>query len=207
MSRYADEVIRTQVVADRAGTRSDDVREAALTLFARWGYHGTTMSQIAHELGVRTPTLYSHIQSKQGILADIMVATTTQVWNDFSQAVAAADGVPDSLSRAVHAYVLRHATHRREALIVNRDISCLDEPVRSKVLDARRRHAHAIRDLIDAGVGQDVFHVDEASIASFAILEMGVSVARWFRDEGRLTASAVAHRHAQLALNMVRYDG
>jgi AcrR family transcriptional regulator len=179
------------------------VRDAALTLFAQWGYHGTTMSQIAAALGVRVPTLYSHIRSKQELLAEIMLTTSTQVWEDYEQATQQAEGVINQLQRAVEVYVLRHATHRREAVIVNRDVSSLDEPTRSKVLSLRRRHEHAIRDIIDTGCATGTFAVQTPSLASFAILEMGVGVARWFHDDGLLTADIVAKQYGQLALNLV----
>src|SRR6266700_7215110 len=149
--------------------RVGDVRDAALTLFAERGYHGTTMSEIAHALGVRVPTLYSHIRSKQELLADIMVTTTNQVWADFEEAVAGTDNVnvAERLRRAIEVYVRRHTTHRREAIVVNRDVSSLQEPTRSQVLAMRERHEHAIRELISRGVAAGAFYVPYPAIASF----------------------------------------
>ncbi len=185
------------------GGRVADIREAALTLFARWGYHGTTMSQIAAVLGVRVPTLYSHIRSKQELLAEIMITTSERVWTDYEQAVADSDDVTEKLRKAIEVYVHRHAVHRREALIVNRDISSLQEPTRSGVLDLRKRHEHAIRELIDDGRAAGAFTAENAAIASFAILEMAVSVARWFRDSGPLSAEQIAIEYGRLAVNLV----
>jgi AcrR family transcriptional regulator len=48
--------------------RRDDVREAALALFAERGYHGTSMKDSAARLGIRAPSLYNHVESKQQIL-------------------------------------------------------------------------------------------------------------------------------------------
>jgi AcrR family transcriptional regulator len=183
--------------------RAGDVRDAALTLFAQWGYHGTTMSQIAEALGVRVPTLYSHIRSKQELLAEIMTTGSQQVWADYEHAIDGAEGVTEQLRRAVEVYVHRHATHRREALIHNRDISSLEEPTRSEVLAHRKRHQRAIRDLIDEGRSADIFAVENSTLASFAILDMGVSVARWFRPDGPLSPVDVARQYGQFAVNLV----
>jgi AcrR family transcriptional regulator len=182
--------------------RADDVRDAALTLFADRGYHGTAMSDIAGVLGVRVPTLYSHIPGKQDLLAAIVVKTTNVVWEEYEAAVAGHADPDDRLQRAVEVYALRHATHRREALVVNRDATSLDEPLRAEVLALRERHAHAVRDLITDGVERGAFAVPSASIASFAILEMSVSIARWFRESGPLTAGEVAREHSLFALRI-----
>jgi AcrR family transcriptional regulator len=189
-----------------SGARVDDVKQAALRLFAERGYHGTTMSQIADAVGVRVPTLYSHIRAKQSLLADIAVETTEQVWADFEAAVAGAGDPVARLRAAVEVYALRHATHRYEALVVNRDASSLEEPVRSEVFQRREEHEHAVRALIEDGIAAGVMHVDSPSLASFAILEMSVSIARWFRDDGPLPAAEVARRYGVFALRLAGAD-
>lgn len=183
--------------------RVDDVRDVALTLFAQRGYHGTTMSDIAGALGVRVPSLYSHIRAKQDLLAAIVVETTNAVWDDYQQAVSGVDDVAEGLRRAIDAYALRHATHRREALVVNRDVSSLEEPIRSQVLAKRRQHEHAVRALIADGIDTGTFRTSSASLASFAMLEMSVSIARWFQDDGPLSAEDVARHYGTFALRIV----
>jgi AcrR family transcriptional regulator len=186
-----------------ARTRVDDVRDVALTLFAQRGYHGTSMRHIADALGVRVPTLYSHIRSKQELLAAIAVDTTDAVWSDYERVLDEGGADPrERLRRAVEVFALRHATHRREALIVNRDVSSLEEPTRSRVLAERRRHERAIRGLIADGVEAGVLHTGSPALASFAILEMSVSIAHWFREDGPLTAEEVARRYGEFGLRV-----
>jgi AcrR family transcriptional regulator len=184
--------------------RVDDVRDVALTLFADRGYRGTTMSDIAAVLDVRVPTLYSHITSKQSLLAEIFIETTERVWADYERAVAGVDDVAERLRHAVEAYALRHATHRRQALVVHRDLSAVEEPTLSAVLAKRRLHEHAIRQLIADGIEAGVFRVRSATMASFAILEMSVSIASWFREDGPASAEAVARQYGEFALSIAR---
>lgn len=197
----------TSKVAESDGVRAPvspvAVREAALTLFATRGYHGTALSQIAAELGIRTPSLYNHMRSKHDLLDDIVSETTEQVWADYEAAVDGVDDVAVRLRAAIRTYALRHATHRREALIVNRDVGSLEEPARSRVLEVRRRHERAIRSLIEEGVQTGRFTVTEPALASFGILEMCVSVARWFREDGQLPAEVIADRYSEYALRLV----
>jgi AcrR family transcriptional regulator len=195
----------TESTATRSVVSPAAIREVALTLFARFGYHGTPLSLIATELGIRTPSLYNHMRAKEDLLRDIVADTTEQVWDDYKAAVDSVDDVAERLRRAVTTYALRHATHRREALIVNRDVGSLPEPARTQVLDLRRRHERAIRGLIQEGVELGRFHVQTPALASFGILEMCVSIARWFRDDGPVPAEAVAEQYGDYALRIAGF--
>jgi hypothetical protein len=131
-----------------------------------------------------------------------MVETTEAVWADYEHAVDGVASPVDALRRTASIYAHRHATNPREALIVNRDVSSLDVPAQMEVLAARRRHERAIRSIIDRGIGEGSFDVPSSALASFGILELCVSVARWFSPDGPLTAAEVAERYGEFALRI-----
>ncbi|MDN5860847.1 MAG: TetR/AcrR family transcriptional regulator [Pseudonocardia sp.] len=186
----------------RAPVTSEAVIDTALTLFAQYGYHGTALSQIADALGVRTPSLYNHMRSKQELLHTIVDRTTGGVLADFHAAVDGTTDPAQRLRRATLVYALRHATHRREAIVVNRDTASLEEPARAQMQDRRREHEHALRQIIGDGAATGVFAVESPALASFAIREMCVSIARWFRDDGPLPAEEVAEQYSTFALQI-----
>lgn len=190
--------------ANRVSVTSEAVLDAALTLFAQRGYHGTALSQLAEALGIRTPSLYNHMRSKQELLETIIGRTLDDVLADF-EAVTGVDDPAQRLRNATRVYALRHATHRREALVVNRDTSSLAEAGLTAMRERRREHERAFRAVIIDGVERGVFSVGSPALASFAILEMTVSIARWFRDDGSRTAEQVADEYAEFALRIVRY--
>lgn len=179
------------------------VLDAALTLFAERGYHGTALSQIADALAVRTPSLYNHMRSKQELLRTIVEATAQGVLDDFHAAVEGRTEPVDRLYHAVLVYAQRHATHRREAIVVNRDTSSLEEPDRSRIQALRREHEHQLRLIITEGVAAGRFTVDSPALASFAIREMCVSIARWYQDDGPISVAQVAREYSEFALSIV----
>ena len=189
------------VIEPRGAASEGAVLDVALTLFAERGYHGTALSQIADVLGIRTPSLYNHMRSKQDLLRAIVDETTATVLSDFRRATADGDWVT-RLYAATRVYAYRHATHRREALVVNRDTGSLDEPYRGRFQDRRRQHEHAFRTVIASGAQAGVFRVETPSLASFAIREMCVSIARWFRDDGTMPAADVAEQYGRYALRI-----
>jgi AcrR family transcriptional regulator len=179
------------------------VLDAALTLFAERGYHGTALSQIAEALEVRTPSLYNHMRSKHELLETIVSDTVRGVLDDFHTATAGLTEPVDRLYHAVSVYASRHATHRREAIVVNRDTSSLDEPIRSQMQAMRREHEHALRSIISDGMAAGRFTVDSPALASFAIREMCVSIARWYQEDGPIGPEQVAREYTEFALNIV----
>ena len=191
------------MTAAREGVTSAAVLDAALTLFAERGYHGTALSQIADVLAVRTPSLYNHMRSKQDLLQTIVSGTVRGVLADFEEATRDRTEPVERFYHAVLVYARRHATHRREALVVNRDTSSLEEPFRTRMQALRREHEHALRGLIADGVRAGRFTVTSPAVASFAVREMCVSIARWYSDDGPLRAEQVAREYTEFALSIV----
>lgn len=46
---------------------ADRIRRSALALFARQGYEATTLAQIAAAVGIKKPSLYNHVDSKEAL--------------------------------------------------------------------------------------------------------------------------------------------
>ena len=49
-------------------TTKEKILDAALTLFAENGYDGTSVEQIASEVGIKAPSLYKHFKGKEDVL-------------------------------------------------------------------------------------------------------------------------------------------
>jgi AcrR family transcriptional regulator len=186
-----------------AGVDADAVYRSALRLFAARGYRATTMADIGAELGIRGPSLYRHVTSKQELLAKIMIDTMTALVADQAAARRAGGGVVQQLRRIVEAHVRFHATHREQAFVGNREIGNLEQPHRDRVLRLRRRYESGLRGVIAQGVRSGTFTVAADRLASYAILDMGMGVASWFRVDGPHSAEEVAFAHADFALAML----
>jgi AcrR family transcriptional regulator len=184
-------------------TRSDEIRSAALDLFTRLGYEATTMADIGAAVGIRGPSLYKHVASKQDLLAGIMTGTMEDLLAIHRAAVATTDDPVERLRRTTEAHVRYHARHRLEAFIGNREIRALVEPHHGRVLALRAEYERCFRELVNAGVVAGRFHVESARLASYAILDLGMGVAVWFREDGELSEDALVWQYSQFALRLV----
>lgn len=183
--------------------RRNEIREAAKTLFAQRGYHGTAMKDIAEALGIKAPSLYNHIDSKQTLLRDIMMETMKVLIEGQRVAVSTTTDVAEQLRRSMESHVRYHALHRRETLIGNAEIASLEEPNREEVLAVRRQYTRAWEELVQLGVEQGRFETRSVSLTVYAMLEMGIGVALWFREDGPLTEAEVAYIYGDMALKLV----
>ncbi len=50
-----------------AGQRREQILDVAVQVFARRGFHGTSMNDVAEAAGVTKPVLYQHFESKQDL--------------------------------------------------------------------------------------------------------------------------------------------
>lgn len=82
-----------------AGDTKDRILETALELFARNGYLGTSMSDIAARLGITKAALYKHYAGKQEIL-DRIVERMDQMDKERAEAYEMPETAPDGFAEA-----------------------------------------------------------------------------------------------------------
>jgi len=179
-------------------TRKAQIGDAALTMFAERGYHGTGMEDIARLVGMRASSLYNHVYSKQELLASIMVTTMRELLVGFGVATAV-ESPNDQLRAAMEAHVRYHATHRRQVRIGNREIASLEQPSQGMVRDLRRQYARGWQRLIETGVRSGNFETLSPQLSAYALLEMGIGVSQWYREDGPLSLDEIAHHYADMA--------
>jgi AcrR family transcriptional regulator len=196
---------RTRALSTRTTpVTAEEIKAAAVDLFAVRGYPGTTMRHIAAALGIQAPGLYNHVGSKQEILADIMTGVMTELLAEQRVALASTADVAEQVRRVIESHVRYHCRHQRATFIGNREIPNLDEPTRSMVVGQRDEFERKFRGLIERGMEQGRFVVGSARLASYAILEMGIGVAGWYREDGELSESQVAYEYGEMALRILR---
>lgn len=187
----------------RATVDAEAISAAALSLFAARGYQGTTMHDIGAALGIKGPSLYKHLRSKQDLLVSIMLETMNTLIRNQTAALDAGGDLATRLRRTVEAHVRYHASHPREAFVGNREIANLEPDFRLRILELRDAYEYRLRSLIEEGSAIGEFSVPSAKLVSYAILEMGLGVAAWFNPNGDLSVDEVAYIYTEIALRIV----
>jgi AcrR family transcriptional regulator len=189
----------TEIATGREG-----ILDSAVENFQRLGYHGTSVRDIARDAGITPASIYHHFPSKQIILQEIMEKVLRDVISLTRAAVIGAGGTPASqLEALVRTWVLFHTSRRAEALIGASEIRSLDDIGNRLVVSLRDQQEQLFREVIDRGVTEGVFTTSYPREAARAIINMGYSIASWYRPGGQLTPDELADRYAALALGTV----
>ncbi|WP_307874572.1 TetR/AcrR family transcriptional regulator [Frankia nepalensis] len=181
------------------------VLQSAISNFARVGYHGTSMRDIAGDAGMTVATIYHHFASKQEILQAIMAATLRDVIALTRRALVHAGGSPaEQLTALVSAWILFHTDRQAEALIGASELRSLDTAGRRLIVALRDEQEAMFRDVIEHGTQRGEFLTPYPVEAARAIINMGYSVAAWYRAGAGVTPAEMAARYCELALGVVR---
>ena len=111
------------------------ILEAAISLFGKRGYAGTTMRDIAKEVGVLPGSLYAHISSKETLLDEI-VELGIESFLAIEAQVPASGSVIERLRVAVKAHVRVAAEHPGRSLVVFHQWRFLTEPQAQRLVGA-----------------------------------------------------------------------
>jgi len=83
----------------RSDATEKKIIQAALELFVRKGYHGTSISDITHQVGLTKGALYSHLKSKSELLLKIIDQFDK---NFIDQLIKTGENIPGSAADKLH---------------------------------------------------------------------------------------------------------
>ena len=188
---------------ERDAVATDRILRAATALFAKRGYHGTPVRELARVLGIEAPSLYYRFPSKQEILFAILDRTLDDLLEGLRGAVDTAAGPEAGLRAAVRFHALFHARRRREAFVSHSELRSLTPANHRRVIAKRDRYERVFRELLAAGVRAGRFQLSDVKLTAAAILSMCTGVASWFSEGGRLEPEAIADRYVETILRSV----
>lgn len=187
-------------MTDRQNTTRERIRREAAALFRRKGFNGTSMAELAGEVGITKSSLYHHFPSKQALLSEIIELTVNRVM-PMVQEVANTDlPVRQRLGKAV-------ALHTVEAIHDQDAVACFIEEGRYLASDFMAAHVanrdqyeQVFRQMLEEGMASGEFVQQDPGIAVRAILGMSNSVVRWYRPSGGHTPEEIAAELADFAV-------
>lgn len=171
----------------------ETVIKAAGKLFARRGYHGTSMRDLGNELGLLKSSIYSHVASKEDLLLEV-VKRAERLFNKAARnALETSSEAGPQLQALIAGHLQVLLDHRDEARTFLNEAEALDARHRAAVLKARDSYENVFRQVITAGIKSGEFHRrTDPVVSGIFLLSVLNAVGRWYRPDGRLSPGDLA---------------
>ncbi|SDG23267.1 DNA-binding transcriptional regulator, AcrR family [Sinosporangium album] len=183
--------------------RSGRILVEALRLFAEYGFHDTSIRDLAKASGIRSATLYTHYPSKEHVLAELIRLGHEAHHTALAAALpGTAPGSAERLAALVRAHVLGCARYPLLASIANSELHALSPGLAAPSLLLRADSRQMMLDTINLGLDAGVFDVPDPFLALTAIAGMGIRVANWYGSATPYTPEDIADSYAAFALRL-----
>ena len=186
-------------------TPRDAITSAAVRLFGAKGYNGTTMRDIAQEVGILAGSLYAHIDSKENLLAEI-VRSGIEPYIEILQGL---EGLQQTPSEKLRAYIVNHvkvvAENPERTFVVFHEWRFLKEPERTMAVTMRRRYAQGFTQIVRDGIACGEFSAELVEhVAVFSIIGALNWIPEWYSPDGPSSPEAIGNQLADTLIGGLR---
>ena len=188
-----------------ASVRQDQLVEIAIRFFAKKGYAGTSLREIADEARITKAALYYHFPTKEALYDRIVVNSMKALLESVTDAVNTASNGEEKVRR----FMLASADFMdssRDAWKASSHVFWSGEEAgpRNAAIDLRDGYERLLRQCIRAANDEGKFRNVDPSMAGRMLLSLLNQISRWHSLSGRLSTHEVINQYLDFALNGLR---
>ncbi|WP_374469657.1 TetR/AcrR family transcriptional regulator [Phenylobacterium sp.] len=177
------------------------IRAAALKLISAQGYELTSLRHLAAEVGILPAAIYRYFPSKTHLLCALIEDHIQELQQGWAKACPKTDDPEAQLRAFVSFHVKMHAGREKEIFVADRELRSLPPEDYKRMSDLLKGYERILTDILQRGMDQGVFVLEDASVATYAFLAMMTGVCHWFQDGGRVSRQRVVEYYTQLVLH------
>ncbi|HUN81608.1 MAG TPA: TetR/AcrR family transcriptional regulator [Phycisphaerae bacterium] len=186
------------------GDRKADIHKAACSLFRKHGYAGTSVRQIAEQVGILGGSLYTHMDSKDELLWEILDAAADRFITTLREVCDSQLGVMQKLRRAIVSHIGVITSDLDVAAIYTFEWRHLSDPRRKEFTRRRDEYERMFRGLVDQAIHERFIAAESAASATLFILSALNWVSTWYRPDGPMGSEEVAKMLADYIFDGLR---
>ena len=174
------------------------ILDAAAVLFARTGYPGAKLQEVAKACGASKSMLYHYFPTKDDLLFAMLKEHLEGTILSAQEAIFAEDKPEKQFVSFVNAFLHRSAHSRRRHIVAMNDMKFLPKSLQKPLLELERKILVLIADLlrqIKPGLAEDVYK-------PYAMLLLGMLnwTDTWFSSSGPMKTADLCERASRLFL-------
>ncbi|PCH93813.1 MAG: hypothetical protein COB84_08590 [Rhodobacteraceae bacterium] len=179
------------------------ILKSAAACFSDAGYEATSLNGIAHNLGMTKAGVYHYFPTKREIFDAIVSSVLKDMLIHSKSSCGGAENAPAELAAFVraHAEFFEANQHKFSVLFNGRGGDKSDYT--DDQITARRAYSDHLQAILERGVAQGSFEIEDTANFARAILGMLNWMSRWFDPQGEKTAAQIADGYTKILLNGV----
>jgi len=182
-------------------TRREDLMNVAIQLFAKKGFKGTSIRDIADAHGVSLSNIYHHFGNKEGLWLAILEHSVKDLPNRLTAAMRGCTDPVERFKILIRTHLESVERHHRESRIFFVDESMLSEEgaeanqiIHKKIFDI---YVKEVSRMTDDGI----IRTKNVKITALNVLGLINWHLRWYREDGKLPAATLQDYIIDFALH------
>lgn len=181
--------------------RDEQLVQIAAELFARKGYAGTSLRDIAEAAGITKAALYYWFPEKEQLFERVVASRLAALVDRVTQAAAQGSDPVDRIRRIMRACA-EHMDRDRAGWMASSDTfwSNFNQAQRDAVVPLRDRFERTLRECVREAIETGQLRPADPAIATRLMLSGLNMLPRWHKPGGRLTAVQVVEQYLDIVL-------
>ena len=185
------------------------ILEAAVKVFARQGFHQSTVAQIAKEAGVADGTIYLYFKNKDDILVQFFRFRTKQVFASFREAVDGAETSTDKLRKLVRRHLAEFQRDRDGAVVYQVETHQNSRLAEAQIREMSKMYRDLISEIIEQGQQEGAIRKDlyVGLVKRFIIGAVDEVINTWLHAEEEYDLVSMADPLVELFIKGIEQRG
>ena len=194
-------------MTDGSIQRRDELLAVAEKLFSERGYEATSVRDIAEVLKIKAGSLYTHIETKEELLWEILSSAADRFFHAVEPIMKADLLTIEKLRRVIAAHVQVITDDASSAAVHMTEWRHLTEPRRSEFAARRDTYEKMFRHLVRNGIREGVLADVDEKFTTLLILSSMNWIYQWYRSDGPMTPEEISRKLTEMLLNGLRRAG
>jgi len=185
------------------------ILEAAVKVFARQGFHQSTVAQIAKEAGVADGTIYLYFRNKDDILVQFFNYRAKQVFESFREAVDGAETSADKLRNLVRSHLAEFQRDRDGAVVYQVETHQNSRLAETQIREMSLMYRDLVAEIVEQGQQEGTIRKDLylGLVKRFIIGAVDEVINTWLHAEGEYDLVSMADPLVELFIKGIEQKG
>jgi AcrR family transcriptional regulator len=161
-------------------SRKEQIISAATNLFKSRGYTGTSMRDLATEVGIEAASLYSHINSKDEILQSICFNMAHRFLHHISEVINMENCCfEEQLEKAIHGHAQIITDDINATSVFWHEWKFMQEPWLADFSKMQIEYEYKFKSILEGGSQAGEFNINDSTFTTMAILSSLNGLQKW----------------------------